>query len=894
MAERQIASKSFGKYMILHTIGKGEFGKVKLAYDPQRDLEVAIKFIKRSNITSAQKQAKLEREINILQNLNHPNIVHLYDVIETEKYIGIVMAYANGGELFEYISENQYLSEEESAKFFLQLLDGVQYLHNLHIVHRDLKLENLLLDQNGNIVITDFGFANNSRKNPSGLLSTSCGSPCYAAPELVINDNYVGEAADIWSCGIILYAMLCGYLPFDDDPNNPDGENLDLLYKYILESQLTFPEYISEDAQELVCGMLIPDPEKRWSMEKVLNHRWLRNSRYYKEKMKESMKVDYIYDDDSYIHYINDSSNSDIEVNQEDNKVPDYPSQEPQSNTQSRQNVLDEETEVYDNKNIKNENVDSSIDKTEYIPNQEAVQNIPVPKVENKQSISQATNSQEYMDAQQEITVENTKDQDDMEVDQEQEDKMEIDEPSPVAITPEIATEEDRIILEAERKNAEKQIEKLINEIQQEEFTQLEEMKDQLQEVVKDEIADNIVEEAVEEPKEEIPAQATVETSEEIPIEDIQVKEVPVEEENIVEEVIVEEKPNEEVVIPENTEVKAEPVVQENEVDMVEEEVVIPEVATEKVEEIKEVVVPEVTTEKVEEIKEEVVVPEVSTEKVEEIKEVVVPEVATEKVEEIEERVVAPEVDTEKVEEVKERAVVQEVSTEKVEEIKEESNTLETEAVVEVKEEIKTSETETAIEKVDEVMEDANVSENVIEEVKEEITAPETVTEKVEEIKEDENKETETKVEDKSENPTIIKLNKEDLIEVDDEISRSTSSKSTSTSSSSSSSSEEKTEEKIEEKAEAKEDNKEAMEDVKPEETKVENESEDVEMKEQEKVKDAEVSNVEEDKISMLKKTKKTISKDKKNKKQRKMKNLKIKIKENKVFKKFFGCIMMN
>jgi len=477
MAERQIASKSFGKYMILHTIGKGEFGKVKLAYDPQRDLEVAIKFIKRSNITSAQKQAKLEREINILQNLNHPNIVHLYDVIETEKYIGIVMAYANGGELFEYISENQYLSEEESAKFFLQLLDGVQYLHNLHIVHRDLKLENLLLDQNGNIVITDFGFANNSRKNPSGLLSTSCGSPCYAAPELVINDNYVGEAADIWSCGIILYAMLCGYLPFDDDPNNPDGENLDLLYKYILESQLTFPDYISEDAQELVCGMLIPDPEKRWPMEKVLNHRWLRNSRYYKEKMKESMNVDYIYDDDSYIHYINDSSNSDIEVNQEENKVPDYPSQEPQSNTHSRQNVLDEETEVYDNRNIKNENVDSSIDKTEYIPSQEAVQNVPVPKVENKQSISQATNSQEYMDAQQELTVENNKDQDDMEVDQEQEDKMEIDEePSPAAITPEVATEEDRIILEAERKNAEKQIEKLINEIQQEEFTQLEEM----------------------------------------------------------------------------------------------------------------------------------------------------------------------------------------------------------------------------------------------------------------------------------------------------------------------------------------------------------------------------------------------------------------------------------
>jgi len=146
MTEHHVATKTFGRYIILHTIGKGEFGKVKLAYDPQKEIEVAIKFIKRSNITSAQKQAKLEREINILQNLDHPNIVRLFDVIETEKYIGIVMAYANGGELFEYISENQYLSEEESAKFFIQLLDGVQYLHSRHIVHRDLKLENLLPD----------------------------------------------------------------------------------------------------------------------------------------------------------------------------------------------------------------------------------------------------------------------------------------------------------------------------------------------------------------------------------------------------------------------------------------------------------------------------------------------------------------------------------------------------------------------------------------------------------------------------------------------------------------------------------------------------------------------------------------------------------------------------
>jgi len=624
MSEQRVASKTFGGYIILHTIGKGEFGKVKLAYDPNKDLEVAIKFIKRSNITSPQKQAKLEREINILQNLNHPHIVRLYDVIETEKYIGIVMAYANGGELFEYISDNQYLSEEESAKFFIQLLDGVQYLHSRHIVHRDLKLENLLLDQKGDIVITDFGFANNSRKNPSGLLSTSCGSPCYAAPELVINDNYVGEAADIWSCGIILYAMLCGYLPFDDDPNNPDGENLDLLYKYILESQLTFPEYVSEDAQDLVCGMLIPDPEKRWPMEKVINHRWLRNSQYAKEKMNEAMnmKLDYIYDD-SYVKYMNESTSSEME--KEDAKVPDFPPQVPEG-THSRQVGLDDETEhteVYENRvNVSvNENVDTSMDKTEYIPNQEVkiVEEPAVPKVENEQS--QTSSSQEYMDAQQDIPMEVEQAQEElMEVEEvvapKEEDKMEVDEPTATTET----TTEDPNVIEEERQNAEKQIEKLISEIQQEQFTQLEEMKDQLQEVVKDENSEPVEEQI--EAAAPAPIEAPIEIKEEISIPSP--AEVPIEqakEEIVIEQPIEVPEVKEEVTVPEVKEEVTVPEVKEevaavSEVaEEVKEEVAIPETVEvkEQVAEIPEAVeeVKEEVTEKVEEVKEEaVVVPE--------------------------------------------------------------------------------------------------------------------------------------------------------------------------------------------------------------------------------------------------------------------------------------------
>jgi len=698
---------------------------------------------------------------------------------------------------FLNISENQYLSEEESAKFFIQLLDGVQYLHSRHIVHRDLKLENLLLDQKGDIIITDFGFANNSRKNPSGLLSTSCGSPCYAAPELVINDNYIGEAADIWSCGIILYAMLCGYLPFDDDPNNPDGENLDLLYKYILESQLTFPDYVSEDAQELVCGMLIPDPEKRWPMEKVINHRWLRNSLYNKERMNESMNFDYMYDS-SYLKYINESSNSEIE-NIQENKVPDYPPLAPESD-HSRQIGLDDETEhteVYENRNASSsENVDSSMDKTEYLQNQDTNRDavVPnetnvntnsdgiVPEIEKQQSIGQSSSEQEFLDAREEMPIESTKVQDDpMEVEG---DEMEVEESSETKenqfnieeqkenIEEEKENiEEEKENIEEERENTEKQIEKLINEIK-EEFTQLENMKDQLQEVVI-ENSDKAKEEVLNEVQSE-----TLSPSENEP------------------EMIKEVK--EEVSIPEETTDK----VQENkEVNN------ISETTSEKVEEV-------IITEKMEEVKEEVTtVPEVVTEKDEEIKkEDTVPEVVNEKVEEVKEEVkdvTIPEVVAEKVEEVKD-TIISEVASEKVE-IKEE---------VEVKEE------------------------------------------------------------EKVESPSTLKLEKEDLIEVDDEVKDQSLSSFVETEKRS---------------VEEKDDIKELVE--------AEKVIEDVEMKDQD-TKESEITTIEDDELGMLrkrnikksKKDKKKIKKRgkeiKKNEKIKNKKNIKAKIRENKMFRVFFGCVL--
>ena len=273
----------FGDYLLLQTLGEGEFGKVKLGVHRHFGEETAIKLIKREMVAAAEehqadgsKTSKVEREISVLRLLRHPNIVHLYEVIESERYIGIVLEYGAGGELFDYILAQKCLKEREACRLFAQLVSGVSYLHRKKIIHRDLKLENLLLDRHRNVIITDFGFANNFSARSNDLMATSCGSPCYAAPELVVQDGmYVGAAVDVWSCGVILYAMLAGYLPFDDDPANPDGDNINMLYKYIMATPLSFPDYITAEPRSLLQRMLVPDPAKRATLDEVMAHPWL-------------------------------------------------------------------------------------------------------------------------------------------------------------------------------------------------------------------------------------------------------------------------------------------------------------------------------------------------------------------------------------------------------------------------------------------------------------------------------------------------------------------------------------------------------------------------------------------------------------------------------------------
>ncbi|KAJ3073690.1 hypothetical protein HDU98_000897 [Podochytrium sp. JEL0797] len=263
-----------GIYMLIRTVGQGEFGKVKLAVNVNTSKQVAVKLTKTELLTADRRQ-RLMREISILQSLDHPYILKLYDVIETPQYIGMIMEPCLGGELFEYIVRRNYLPESDAVRFFAQIITGVSYLHNLGIVHRDLKLENILLDADQNIILADFGFASPAIRNDSNMLETSCGSPAYAAPELVLSDKYSGVAADIWSCGVILFAMLAGYLPYDDDPANPDGQNIHLLYKYIMAARPEYPEYVSVEAQDLIGMMLVTDPTGRAKMVDVMGHAWM-------------------------------------------------------------------------------------------------------------------------------------------------------------------------------------------------------------------------------------------------------------------------------------------------------------------------------------------------------------------------------------------------------------------------------------------------------------------------------------------------------------------------------------------------------------------------------------------------------------------------------------------
>ncbi|XP_014250001.1 serine/threonine-protein kinase MARK2-like isoform X7 [Cimex lectularius] len=254
-----------GKYRLLKTIGKGNFAKVKLARHVPTGKEVAIKIIDKTQLNPGSLQ-KLFREVRIMKLLDHPNIVKLFQVIETEKTLYLVMEYASGGEVFDYLVLHGRMKEKEARAKFRQIVSAVQYCHQKKIIHRDLKAENLLLDSEMNIKIADFGFSNEF--TPGNKLDTFCGSPPYAAPELFQGKKYDGPEVDVWSLGVILYTLVSGSLPFD-------GSTLRELRERVLRGKYRIPFYMSTDCENLLRKFLVLNPAKRASLETIMKDKWM-------------------------------------------------------------------------------------------------------------------------------------------------------------------------------------------------------------------------------------------------------------------------------------------------------------------------------------------------------------------------------------------------------------------------------------------------------------------------------------------------------------------------------------------------------------------------------------------------------------------------------------------
>ena len=250
-------------YIILQTIGKGTFSVVKLGINKKTKEKVAIKILKKKKIIHKTDKIRLEREISILKKLNHINVIKIHKINEDQEKYYIVMEYCENGELFNYIVDRQKLNENQSSYFFYQLINGLDYIHHKNIVHRDLKPENLLLGKGNILKIVDFGLSNYVEKEK--LLSTPCGSPCYASPEMVCGNSYNGLLIDIWSCGIIIYAMTCGFLPFEDYDN-------DILFKKIMDCKIEYPKFLSKNIIDIMKKILVVEPEKRITIPEIKKH----------------------------------------------------------------------------------------------------------------------------------------------------------------------------------------------------------------------------------------------------------------------------------------------------------------------------------------------------------------------------------------------------------------------------------------------------------------------------------------------------------------------------------------------------------------------------------------------------------------------------------------------
>ena len=259
-----IKYKKIGNYILLSTIGSGTFSVVKLGIHLPTQQKVAIKILDKNRINDENDIKRISREIHILSKLSHPNIAQLYETIPSEKHIYIIMEFIEGHDLFQYIYSLTRLTELKASKLFRQLISCLEYIHTLGIVHRDIKPENILLNKKKtSIKLVDFGLSN-SYKHGS-LLKTACGSPCYASPEMISGKEYDPLYSDLWSCGVVLYCMLVGKLPFDD-------EDIKLLYYNIRYANYFMPPFLSNIAQDFLRKILTPNPNRRIRLEELKKH----------------------------------------------------------------------------------------------------------------------------------------------------------------------------------------------------------------------------------------------------------------------------------------------------------------------------------------------------------------------------------------------------------------------------------------------------------------------------------------------------------------------------------------------------------------------------------------------------------------------------------------------
>nr|AFW98257.1 calcineurin B-like-interacting protein kinase [Hordeum brevisubulatum] len=257
------------KYEVGKMLGQGTFAKVYHARNIETSQSVAIKVTDKEKVLKGGLTDQIKREISVMKLVKHPNIVQMYEVMATKTKIYFVLEHVKGGELFNKVQRGRF-KEDAARKYFQQLICAVDFCHSRGVYHRDLKPENLLLDENSNLKVSDFGLSTISEcRRLDGLLHTSCGTPAYVAPEVINRKGYDGAKADIWSCGVILFVLMAGYLPFQD-------KNLMNMYKKIGKAEFKCPSWFSSDIRRLLLRILDPNPSTRISIEKIMEHPWFR------------------------------------------------------------------------------------------------------------------------------------------------------------------------------------------------------------------------------------------------------------------------------------------------------------------------------------------------------------------------------------------------------------------------------------------------------------------------------------------------------------------------------------------------------------------------------------------------------------------------------------------